>query len=955
LELFESLKGVVADPSVSKKLSQYLGCLWALCHGNGLHIEAVVKSDVFFEKWSNIISDCTTVNDRQLLASLCLGVGAMVFVKNSKQRRKLFLVKAPAKIASLLKQYPENVTILIQSLVLLNDLNQEIALRQQTQEVLGALEIALRSWKTFHKNHEGVTYTVVEKLSSFVKYSAEILVQWGVPELVSEILKCHPDSSVVQIQGEICLESMYKSRHRRGSRTSMPHLHSRLVKVLTLKKIIALCCGTNCVFNSLTSLSACMKGNGGVACKTRIPSTDRVCLQLHFGIKISLFSSLCGVAYSVFVFSFFCSKSIGEIIVDVTTYNPLKRGTDGKVAACINTGPNQENFHPGQKIEARYGGKRTYYPGQIKSVGTDGSCDILYDDGEEEANVNQSLIRVLIAHDDGDWSAFEKSESYSFSGEELKQFGSNGSKVPFCHPCEMHTTFSRFQKGARIVLFHENQWTSMVVEHIESQWYETRKLEFMKVGDHKEKWCLKQRYYRGKITRKRLNGTFDILYDDGEKEMGVDKSLIKSFREGSKVEFWEGSKVEAQYRNFIFKPGKISRKLRNGTFNISYDDGEKEFGVHGSLIRSYDEEFGKGSKVEVRHRGGAQYFNGKITRTRLNGTFDILYDDGEKEMGVDKSRINSLDVGEEMGVEKDLITLNIEKEKMVASGRFTVGQKIEARRGEKKQFLPGLIEGIDMDGACEILYDDGEKESNVSPSLLRELDFTVGQAIEAWRGQRPIAACPASSGIHFVVGQKVEARSRKMITEVAEELGEGSKVEVRYRGGSNYYKGKITRKRRNGTFDILYDDGEEELGVEASLIRSSFYHPGHIESVGSGGACNILYEDGEAEANVEPTRIRGRWEHDSNCEYEYNTQVFGYAFRSENSVIKMTFDDVATMCNADQIRPLVSVDASLPSTWCNDQWEKTSNLPLDFCDKTTDSLLSFVNKVKESSAHVMVS
>ena len=42
----------------------------------------------------------------------------------------------------------------------------------------------------------------------------------------------------------------------------------------------------------------------------------------------------------------------------------------------------------------------------------------------------------------------------------------------------------------------------------------------------------------------------------------------------------------------------------------------------------------KGSKVEGNYRGKGKYYPGKITRVRLNGTFDISYDDGEKEIGV---------------------------------------------------------------------------------------------------------------------------------------------------------------------------------------------------------------------------------------------------------------------------------------------------------------------------------
>ena len=50
-------------------------------------------------------------------------------------------------------------------------------------------------------------------------------------------------------------------------------------------------------------------------------------------------------------------------------------------------------------------------------------------------------------------------------------------------------------------------------------------------------------------------------------------------------------------------------------------------------------------------------------------------------------------------------------------------------------------------------------------------------------------------------------------------MEEGSKVEARYKGKAKYYGGVITRVRLNGTFDIDYDDGERETGVDKELIR----------------------------------------------------------------------------------------------------------------------------------------
>jgi hypothetical protein len=54
----------------------------------------------------------------------------------------------------------------------------------------------------------------------------------------------------------------------------------------------------------------------------------------------------------------------------------------------------------------------------------------------------------------------------------------------------------------------------------------------------------------------------------------------------------------------------------------------------------------------------------------------------------------------------------------------------------------------------------------------------------------------------------------------AEKFEESDKVEANYKGKGKYYPGKISRCRLNGTYDITFDDGERESGVEAEMIRS---------------------------------------------------------------------------------------------------------------------------------------
>ena len=47
----------------------------------------------------------------------------------------------------------------------------------------------------------------------------------------------------------------------------------------------------------------------------------------------------------------------------------------------------------------------------------------------------------------------------------------------------------------------------------------------------------------------------------------------------------------------------------------------------------------------------------------------------------------------------------------------------------------------------------------------------------------------------------------------------GDKIEARFGGRSRWFKGKISRKNRDGSYDVLYNDGDRERGVKSDLIR----------------------------------------------------------------------------------------------------------------------------------------
>ena len=111
-----------------------------------------------------------------------------------------------------------------------------------------------------------------------------------------------------------------------------------------------------------------------------------------------------------------------------------------------------------------------------------------------------------------------------------------------------------------------------------------------------------------------------------------------------------------------------------GPAHIQYDDGEKELGVGRELIRSLEgkrrspsppsggrrestDELREGSKVEARYKGGAKWFAGKITRARSDGTYDVEYEDGDESLPVLTAKVVCGAANNQLahpGVEKDL-------------------------------------------------------------------------------------------------------------------------------------------------------------------------------------------------------------------------------------------------------------------------------------------------------------
>ena len=567
-----------------------------------------------------------------------------------------------------------------------------------------------------------------------------------------------------------------------------------------------------------------------------------------------------------------------------------------------------DSLRQGQKVEARYKGKSKYYSGVITRVNRDNTFDIRYDDGDRESGVKRSFIKVP------------------------------GPSSPRGH------ARSRSRSKSRRMMSDEEESSDAPSDT--SSLRQGQKVEARYKG--------KAKYYSGVITRVNRDGTFDIRYDDGDRESGVKRSFIKvtpkstspraAVRsrsrsrskskktlsddevEGSEQEeesLRQGQKVEARYRGKAkFYSGVITRVNRDGTFDIRYDDGDRESGVKRSFIKapaasspregrrsrsrlsvksrgmSSDEEnsaedsrgssLRQGQKVEARYKGKAKYYSGVITRVNRDGTFDIRYDDGDRESGVRKHLIKVPNAPSPRGNAgsrsrskcKSGKRLSEEEEEEEDVEALRQGQKVEARYKGKAKYYSGVITRVNRDGTFDIRYDDGDRESAVKRSSIR---IPPGDGRSSPRSRAGARSRSRSKSRRALSDEEEEDQLQRQ----DEPLRRGQTVEARYKGKSKFYRGKILKARGNDRYDIEYDDGDVEQNVRRSLIRSlesdtqssggsgnestnfaegdavearykgkAKYYPGVISKVNRDNTFDIRYNDGDKETRVDASLIR---------------------------------------------------------------------------------------------------
>ena len=483
---------------------------------------------------------------------------------------------------------------------------------------------------------------------------------------------------------------------------------------------------------------------------------------------------------------------------------------------------NNVALRDGDKVEGNYRGKGKWYAGKITRDRRDGTFDISYDDGESESRVEESMIRLIGGGGDTGGRSPSKSSNRIEEGSKVEgNYRGKGKWYPgkvtrdrgdgtFDISYDDGESETRVE-GSMIRLLGGSSSSSLNVKYDDDVVdEESRSSRSGSSSSHQLRDLVtvrlrgSQYWIAAEIRCANRDGTFDVLLDEGGLERDIPADCIKTSRSAKKHNssgrnLFRGDSIEVktksgsrQSERDLWRAGKVLLVNSDDSVDVEYSDGQKQFNVSSSNIRELvNVTLGEGDKVEARYRGRSKYYPGKIVRDRGDGTYDISYDDGESETKVVETyikliEVNSLQKKSEKQKEYDFNTQDN------YDAPLRVDQRIDFKYEGKDKLYKGRISRVRLNGTYDVEYEDGEKEIG----LARNLIFPIG----------------SNSGGGGTDGDRGGSRESGRIEE-------GSKVEGNYRGKGKWYAGKITRDRRDGTFDISYDDGESESRVEESMIR----------------------------------------------------------------------------------------------------------------------------------------
>ena len=107
-----------------------------------------------------------------------------------------------------------------------------------------------------------------------------------------------------------------------------------------------------------------------------------------------------------------------------------------------------------------------------------------------------------------------------------------------------------------------------------------------------------------------------------------------------------GAQVQARHnQGAVWYHGKVTDVNADGTYGVRYDDGDVEANVARFRLRVVGWQpkpvLSVGDRADCHHAGGEQVYPATVAGVNADGTYEIHYDDGDKESGVKRGLIQA--------------------------------------------------------------------------------------------------------------------------------------------------------------------------------------------------------------------------------------------------------------------------------------------------------------------------
>ncbi|CAM9937545.1 unnamed protein product, partial [Hapterophycus canaliculatus] len=403
-------------------------------------------------------------------------------------------------------------------------------------------------------------------------------------------------------------------------------------------------------------------------------------------------------------------------------------------------GVDEGKFRLGQKVEGRFRGKGRWYKGRIIGVKGGGKYDVRYVDGDEDLDLDSSAIKSEGVDADG-------GDSISQRRNDGRQGETGARRVPsprIGDPVEARVPGTTRWQGATVV--GENRNGTLDVRLRDG--VEEKQLEPSMIRALGESGGI--RGERARDSRGGNDSTSDVEPSSsraigGEARRPGSRSPSRRVISGGGSDsdlghpsFREGNKIEARYkRGRKWYPGVIQAVNRDGSVDIKYKDGDREYDVEPALVRSLGaasanslatsnsstsdvtrrSDFAVGEKVEARFGGRTRWFKATVDAKNRDGSYVLTYDDGDVERRVESDLIRRVEgsaskrSGSRSPGRRVISGIGTESEAdPVRGGKLREGDEIEARYKRGRKWYPGVIQAMNRDGTMDIKYKDGDRE-----------------------------------------------------------------------------------------------------------------------------------------------------------------------------------------------------------------------------------------------------